>query len=191
MPDDDRMDEAREVANDTPGVEATDGDDQVLMSESSDVEQTPAGETGAPEQPQVSLEELQALKADLENARKRMVREQTRAVEHATRHLVNRLVPVIDHFNLAIEHGEAGSGVPLAFKELMEILSAEGLAEIDAQPGEPFDPAVHHALTVHPDPRAEHDTVSQVHRRGYSFKGHVLRAPEVVVAQPAGTDQEA
>jgi hypothetical protein len=28
------------------------------------------------------------------------------------------------------------------------------------------------------------DTVSQVHRPGFRFKEHVLRAPEVVVAQP-------
>jgi molecular chaperone GrpE len=191
MYDDDRMDEAREVADHTPGVEAEQAEGQVLMSESSDVEQIPAGEAGAPAEPQVSLAELQRLKADLENARKRMVREQTRAVEHATRNLVNRLMPVIDHFNLAIEHGEAGSGVQLAFKELMEILSAEGLAEIDAQPGEPFDPGVHHALNVHQDPGVDHEQVSQVHRRGYSFKGQVLRAPEVVVAQPTGADEEA
>jgi molecular chaperone GrpE len=191
MHEDDRMDEAREVVDHTPGVDATDAEDQVLMSESSDVEQTPAGEAGIPAEPQVSLAELQRLKADYENDRKRMVREQSRIIEYASRNLVARLVPVIDHFNLAIEHGEAGSGVQLAFKELMEILSTEGLAEIDAQPGEPFDPGVHHAVTVHPDADVDHDTVSQVHRRGYSFKGHVLRAPEVVVAQPEGTDEEA
>ena len=184
MHDDDRIDEAREVAEHTPGVDVEESEDQVLMSETSDVEQTPAGES----EPQVSLAELQALKADLENARKRMVREQTRSVEHATRALVDRLIPVIDHFNLAIEHGEAGSGVQLAFKELIEILSAEGLSEIEVEAGEAFDPGVHHALTVHPDPEVAHDTVSQVHRRGYSFKGHVLRAPEVVVAQPITTE---
>ena len=98
---------------------------------------------------------------------------------------------MIDHFNLAIEHGEAGDGVQLAFKELIEILGSEGLTEIDVHEGEPFDPAIHHALTVYPDPKVEHDTVGQVHRRGYSFKGHVLRAPEVVVAQPAPTDEQA
>ena len=74
--------------SDTPGVEVTDGDDQVLMSESSAVEQTPAGEAAASPDSQVSLAELQALKADLENTRKRMMREQTRAVEHATSDLV-------------------------------------------------------------------------------------------------------
>lgn len=187
---DDRIDEAREVASGTPGVEVTDGDDQVLMSESSESEQTPAGEAMASPDSQVSVAELQALKADLENARKRMMREQTRAVEHATRDLVNRLVPVIDHFNLAIEHGEAGDGVQLAFKELIEILSGEGLTEIEVREGEPFDPGVHHALTVYADPQVEHDTVGQVHRRGYSFKGHVLRAPEVVVAQPEAKDEQ-
>jgi molecular chaperone GrpE len=185
MHDGDRIDDAREVAEQTPGVEVEDVQDQILMSETSDVEQTPAGET----EPQVSVAELQALKADLENARKRMLREQTLKLEHATRSLVTRLIPVIDHFNLAIEHGEAGDGVQLAFKELMDILSAEGLSEVEVQAGEAFDPGIHHALTVHPSPDVDHDTVSQVHRKGYSFKGHVLRAPEVVVAQPTHEEE--
>ncbi|MGH2756032.1 MAG: nucleotide exchange factor GrpE [Actinomycetota bacterium] len=189
--EDDRIDEARSVAEDTPGVEAEESEGQVLMSESSDVERTPAGESaGSSTEPTVPLEDYQRLQAEIENFRKRMIRDQTRSVELATKGLVERLLPVLDHFNLAIEHDEAGSGVQLAFKELIEILGAEGLQEIEVQPGEVFDPAVHHGVDVYTDPQAEHETVGQVRRRGYSFKGHVFRAPEVVVAQPAGTDEE-
>lgn len=173
----------REVA----GGDAEEADEQVLLAESSDQERIPLGDlpsASAEPQPGVSVAELQAMKADLENARKRMVREQTRATEYATKELMRRLMPVLDHFQLAVAHGEAGDGIQLALKELMDVLASEGLAEIDVSEGTPFDPAIHHALATQPDASVSVDTVSQVHRRGFRFKDHVLRAPEVVVAQP-------
>ena len=175
-------DDAREVAETTPGVDAADGDDQMLLSESSTEEQTPLGELV--DEPAVTIEELQRMKAELENSRKRMKREQTRSVAYATEVLMRKMLPVVDHFQLAVDHDEAGDGVKLALKELMEVLSSEGLEEIDAPAGTPFDPTVHHALATQPDPDVTEDTVTQVHRRGYRFKERVLRAPEVVVAQP-------
>jgi molecular chaperone GrpE len=151
------------------------------MDETSTTEQTPAGDLPDTEPDYKDLY-LRAL-ADADNTRKRMMKQQTQTAEYATRDLVKRLLPVIDHFNLAIDHGEAGDGVQLAFKELMEALASEGLAEIEVAEGAEFDPTIHHALTTMPDPGAEHDTVRQVHRKGYRFRDHVLRAPEVVVAQ--------
>ena len=164
------------------------------MEETSAVEQEPVpapapGEAPGDE-PQLSVDELQRLKADLENTRKRMIREQSRALEYATKDVMKKLIPVIDHFRLAIEHGEGGSGIELALKELMEVLAAEGLEEIEVTEGTPFDPTLHHALATHPDPGVETDTVKQVHRNGFRFKEHILRAPEVLVAQPVETTQE-
>ena len=183
--------DAEEVAETTPGVDAQDGTDQMLLSESSEEERTPLGSVADEgPAPSVSIEELQLMKAELENARKRMVREQTRATEYATKELMRRLIPVLDHFNLAVEHGEAGEGVQIALKELIDVLGAEGFEEIDVPVGTTFDPTIHHALATQPDPEASEDTVTQVHRRGYRFKDHVLRAPEVVVGQPTGSPDD-
>jgi molecular chaperone GrpE len=140
--------------------------------------------TSSPREEELSIGELQRIKADLENDRKRMMREQTRALQYASRDVSKRMLPVIDHLRLAIEHGEGGPGVVLAFKELLDVLAAEGLEEIEVEPGEPFDPRIHHALSTRTDPSVETDTVEEVTRRGYRFKDHVLRSPEVVVAQP-------
>jgi molecular chaperone GrpE len=138
-----------------------------------------------PEQPpELSVEELQRLKADLENDRKRMIREQSRALQYSSRDLIKRMLPVLDHLRLAIEHGEGGPGVELAFKELLDVLQAEGFEEIVVEKGDPFDPMIHHALSSHTDPSVEVDSVAEVTRRGYRFKDHILRSPEVVVAQP-------
>lgn len=184
--------DARKVGQSTPGVDAEEGDEQMLLAESPDQEQTPLGDVAsasAEPEPGLSVAELQAMKADLENARKRMVREQTRATEYATKELMRRLIPVLDHFRLAVAHGEAGDGIQLALKELMDVLASEGLTEIDVSEGTPFDPTIHHALATRADASVSIDTVSQVHRRGFRFKDHVLRAPEVVVAQPVDEEE--
>ena len=192
--------EGDKVAQETPGVTSREERGQVLMDESSSVEQQPVPAPGealgdppipdALDEPQISLDELQRLKADLDNTRKRMIREQSRAIEYAAKDVMKRLIPVIDHFRLAIEHGEGGSGIELAMKELMDVLTSEGLEEIDVTEGTPFDPTLHHALATHPDPEVEVDTVKQVHRTGFRFKEHILRAPEVLVAQPVEREAE-
>jgi molecular chaperone GrpE len=182
--------EASRVAESTPGVTAHEGRSQILMDESSDSEQTPVPklveDTGAIRDlaPEISLDELQRLKADLENDRKRMVKQHNQRLEYATRELMQKMIPVLDHFKLAIEHGEGGPGVQIALKELLEVLASEGLEEIDVPEGTPFDPQVHHALSSHADPEVKVDTVMQVHRPGYRYKEHMLRSAEVMVAQP-------
>ena len=182
--------EGDKVADETPGVTSREDGGQVLMDESSSVEQQPVPAPGeapgddASDGPQLSVDELQHLKADLENTRKRMIREQSKALEYATKDVMKKMIPVIDHFRLAIEHGEGGNGIEMALKELLDVLASEGLEEIEVSEGTPFDPAFHHALATHSDPQVEVDTVKQVHRGGYRFKDHILRAPEVLVAQP-------
>lgn len=195
--------EGDRVADDTPGVTSREEDGQVLMEESSATEQQPVPAIGSPltpeapgddaatEEPSLSVDELQRLKADLENTRKRMIREQSRALEYATKDVMKRLIPVIDHFRLALDHGEGGSGIELALKELMDVLASEGLEEIEVAEGTPFDPTLHHALAIHSDPAVEVETVKQVHRSGFRFKDHILRAPEVLVAQPVEREETA
>jgi molecular chaperone GrpE len=166
----------------------------VLLEETSDQEQIPLGEIAdlgdRSAEPQLSVAELQRMKADLENARKRMVKEQTRLTEYATRRLVERFLPVLDHFQLALDHGEGGKGVELAVRQLSDILTSEGLEEIDVAEGTEFDPRVHHAVATYEDPSVSVDTVTKVQRRGYEFKGQSVRSPEVVVAQPTQEKEE-
>ncbi len=180
---------AQKVANETPGVSSANTDNQVLMEETSDEEQRPAGarqqEVEGPDYRDLHLRAV----ADLDNFRKQAQKRQTEAVQYATKDLAKNLLPVLDHFRLAIEHGEASDGVQIAFKELLEVLAAEGLQEIEVHEGSPFDPNLHHALTTVPDASVEFETVKQVHRQGYRFKDHLVRAPEVVVALPAGNEE--
>jgi molecular chaperone GrpE len=173
-------------STEVPGVSAhKDEHGPVLLEETSDQEQVPVGEIQEPSpEPELSVAELQRVKADLENARKRMLKEQTRITEYASRRLVEKFLPVLDHFRLALEHGEGGKGIELAIRQAEDVLAAEGLEEVDVPEGTEFDPRVHHAVATYRDPSVTTDTVTKVQRRGYNFKGQSLRSPEVVVAQP-------
>jgi molecular chaperone GrpE len=158
----------------------------VLLEETSEQEQVPLGEIQEPPpEPELSVAELQRVKADLENARKRMLKEQTRITEYASRRLVEKFLPVLDHFQLALDHGEGGKGIELAIRQAVDVLAGEGLQEVDVPEGTEFDPRLHHAVATYRDPSVAVDTVTKVQRRGYNFKGQFLRSPEVVVAQPA------
>jgi molecular chaperone GrpE len=170
-------------------ISSREGDSQVLMDETSEFEQQPVAEgvvegDGGSEERNF-LADLQRLQADFENYRKRSQREQSLAGTRAESRLVEKLLPVLDNFELVLAHGEGGSGVQLVFKELVETLRVLGLEAIDAE-GQPFDPRLHEAVETTEDPTVTEEKVSKVHRRGYSFKGELLRPPMVVVAKPAG-----
>ncbi len=135
------------------------------------------------------LDHLQRLKAEFENYRKRVLREQTRAVELASESLVSRLLEVLDEFELALvaaEHETASEkfvrGVEMVYAKLIDVLKAEGLERIDPR-GEPFDPELHEAL-LQSDAGGEGEPyVEEVLRTGYLLKGRVLRPAGVKVGR--------
>ena len=134
------------------------------------------------------LDHLQRLKAEFDNYRKRVLKEQTRAVEMAAEPLVRRLLEVLDEFDLALMAAERRPdfdrflhGVELVYAKLLEILRSEGLERIDAD-GVPFDPEQHEALMQTGDGAGE-PVVADVLRQGYKLKGHVIRPAGVKVAR--------
>ena len=142
--------------------------------------------TEAREQAQTYLEHLQRLQAEFDNYRKRVLREQTTAVELASEPVMRRLLEVLDEFELALMHAAEKPdydrflhGVELVFAKLADALKAEGLEKIDAQ-GKPFDPELHEALLQSGDGDGE-PMVVDVLRNGYTLRGRVLRPAGVRV----------
>jgi molecular chaperone GrpE len=134
------------------------------------------------------LAHLQRLQAEFENYRKRVLREQTRAVDFATEPLMSRLVEVLDEFELALVAAEQRPdfdkflrGVEIVYAKLLDILRAEGLERIDAG-GRPFDPTEHEALFQVEGEDGE-PYVADVLRSGYRLKGRVIRPAGVKVAR--------
>src|SRR5437870_2072370 len=131
---------------------------------------------------------LQRLKAEFDNYRKRVLKEQTRAVEMASEPLMRRLLEVLDEFDLALMAAERKPdfekflhGVELVYAKLMDILRSEGLERIEAQ-GKPFDPEYHEALMQSGEGDGE-PVVADVFRPGYTLKGRVLRPAGVKVVR--------
>ena len=136
------------------------------------------------------LDDLLRLKAEFENYRKRVVKEQTALIERASQQLVERLMPVLDNFELALiaadrskDYDSLVRGVEIVYGELMDLLHREGLQKIEAL-GKPFDPNQHEAVLEVGDGPAEGDpVVAEVVRNGYTLKGRVLRPAMVKVVR--------
>jgi len=153
-----------------------------------DVEGAPA-QADAGERAAEYLADLKRLKAEFENYRKRVLREQTRALELAAEPLVAKLLEVVDEFELALMAAEAKPdfdrflhGVELVYAKLMDILRSEGLDRIEAE-DRPFDPERHEALLQAEGEADGEPYVADVLRAGYTLKGRVIRPAGVRVGR--------
>jgi molecular chaperone GrpE len=138
------------------------------------------------------LEALQRLKAEFDNYRKRVAREQETLALRASERLVKQLLPMLDDLEraveAAVEHGELKleDGVRLVHRALANMLSREGLVEVETDGA--FDPHTQEALLSQPA-EAPEGTVIQVVQKGYRLGDHVLRPARVVVSSGApGSD---
>ncbi|HEY6961814.1 MAG TPA: nucleotide exchange factor GrpE [Gaiellaceae bacterium] len=126
------------------------------------------------------LDSLQRLKAEFDNYRKRVARDQQELVARAAERLVKELLPVLDDLERAMNHeGDIDEGVRLIHRQLAESLTKEGLTEIPTE-GK-FDPHTQEALLSQPSDEEE-GTVIQVLQKGYMLGAHVLRPARVVVS---------
>lgn len=123
------------------------------------------------------------LQAEFDNYRKRTTKQLGEASDRGVGAILQRLLPVLDDLERAIEHGEGGEGIALVYKGLKEVLESEGLEEIPALEV-PFDPHVHEAVQSVDDPEVAEPMSKQVWRRGYAHRERVLRPAMVVVARP-------
>ena len=131
------------------------------------------------------LDALQRLKAEFDNYRKRVARDQQELAARAHERLVKELVPVLDDLERALEFAAAHEevqledGVRLVHRALAGALAKEGLAEI-ATEGK-FDPHTQEALLSQTSSEPE-GSVIQVLQKGYRLGDHVLRPARVVVS---------
>jgi molecular chaperone GrpE len=131
------------------------------------------------------LDHLRRLQAEFDNYRKRVLKEQTDAVERAAAPTIQRLLEVLDDFDLALmsandkpDFDRFLHGVELVYAKLADTLKAEGLERIDAL-GKPFDPEQHEALMQTGE--GDHLVVADVLRPGYTLRGRVIRPAGVRV----------
>jgi molecular chaperone GrpE len=134
------------------------------------------------------LDHLRRLQAEFDNYRKRVVKEQTQAIEFAAEPLARRLLEVVDDFELALmaaadrpDFDKFLHGVELVYAKLADAMKAEGLEKIAAE-GTLFDPELHEALMQTGEGDGD-PVVADVLRPGYTLRGRVIRPAGVRVSR--------
>lgn len=128
-------------------------------------------------------------RADLDNFRKRALREKEEAIRYANNGLLERLLPVIDNFELGLDAARNAAdtasillGMSMVHKQLQDFLKTNGLEEVQAE-GEAFDPNKHDAVSQEFSAEVPEGHVVRQVRKGYKIKDRLVRASSVVVSK--------
>ncbi len=164
--------------------------DERKDAESEDtVEEEPVSENGSVEEavPEDPIKmQLLRLQADFQNFRKRAEREKEGTIRYANERLLIQLLDVADNFERALgsekEHDNFYHGMEMIHTQLVEVLTKNGLEEIESD-GEPFDPALHNAVLVEASDMVKPDHIIQTLQKGYRLNGKVVRPAMVKVAK--------
>lgn len=123
--------------------------------------------------------------ADFENFRKRSEREKNDFFKYALAGTIRELLPVLDNFDRALEHAEAGDdfhkGVLMIYKQLASVLEKAGVKVID-DAGVHFDPNIHEGVVREEDPSVPSQTVVAILQKGYFLHDRLIRPAMVKVA---------
>ena len=190
------------AATDTDDIDEADA--TTAAEEAEEADETDETEQVAPEAID-PLEELRAEaarwqdlalrgQADLDNYRKRMVREKEDAIKYANAALLESLLPVLDNFNLGLDAASSEEsstiyqGMAMVRKQINEFLADCGVEEI-ATEGAVFDPNLHEALGQEFSDAIPEGTIIREHRKGYKLKDRLLRASKIVVSKGAPVEE--
>lgn len=144
------------------------------------------------------LDGWQRARAELVNARKRWERESAQTYANALADSAARLLSMIDDFERAIRtmpNNLSGltwiDGILLIYRKLQTILEQQGVVPIEAEPGTPFDPTYHQAVTHEPHDTYEAGTVIVEFQKGYKLGDRIVRPAMVRVSSgPPPADSE-
>jgi molecular chaperone GrpE len=137
-------------------------------------------------------ERLLRTTADFDNFKKRAARERQEAIKFANESLIQKIVPVLDNFEMALAAAQSSStdglkslseGVAMIHAQLRQALAESGLEEISAT-GQVFDPNLHEAVSQQESSEIAEGHVLQQLRKGYKLRERLIRPATVIVAKP-------
>ena len=164
-------------ANDTDGTGQNPG--------SASVEDTPEAKA------QKTWEMLVRTTADFDNYKKRSARERAEAVKYANEALLEKLITVLDNFDMALAAAQSAqaqsvealkTGIAMIHQQLRGVLAESGLTEVDAT-GQAFDPNLHEAISQQENSELPEGHVIQQIRKGYRLRERLLRPASVIVSK--------
>jgi molecular chaperone GrpE len=130
--------------------------------------------------------------ADLDNFRKRALKERDELRKYAIEGVLKDLIPVADNLERALTHagasgGALADGVAMISKQFLGGLEKHGAKPFDPK-GQQFDPQFHEAMSQMPREGVEAGTVIEVYQRGWMLHDRLVRPAMVVIAsgEPGG-----
>ncbi len=163
-------------------------------------EATPAPEAASEEsQLKTDLERFRDLalrsQADFDNFRKRAARDKDDAVKYANASFLERLIPILDNFELGLTAARANaadspilSGMDMVSRQLNDFLLSTGVEPVAAE-GQKFDPNLHEAVAQEASDNIAEGYVVRQLRKGYKLRDRLLRPATVVVSKGKGNDE--
>lgn len=129
------------------------------------------------------------LAADMENLRRRTVREKDEIRQYATGRVLEDMISVLDNLGFGLTAAKAPNaeiktlvgGIGMVADQLKNVLGQHGLKEINPV-GQAFDPNQHESIAAQPSAEVAEGNVSQVVRIGYSLNGRLLRPASVILS---------
>ena len=132
--------------------------------------------------------------ADLENYRKRMLREKDELRQYAAANVVEDIIPILDNLGLGIAAAKQQTdvkaivdGIGLVLEQFKSTLGRHGLKEVNPV-GQPFDHNLHESIAHQPSDAVPAENVLQVVRMGYTLNGRLLRPASVIVSSGVATE---
>ena len=141
---------------------------------------------------------LLRIQAEMQNLRRRTEQDVERAHKFGQEKFAGELLVVMDNLERAVDAaGDHDSevvkaiheGVNLTLKSFADCFAKFHIEAVDPE-GEPFDPALHQAMSIQENGRVEPDTVIAVMQKGYTLHGRVLRPAMVIVSAEPATQRE-
>ena len=167
-------------------VEAVEGGAEAKASRDTDEEETAKLRREIADLRDRSMRTL----ADFDNFRKRAERERQESRKYALLEPLRDFIEIVDNLGLALSASgstdDLKRGVEMIHRQMQDLLRRHGVKEIEAL-NQPFDPALHEAVSREEDPTVTKATVVGELRRGYLLHDRLLRPSMVKVAVPSET----
>lgn len=181
---------AERVGDEEQTIEASPVDDEHLLDDETSFVKVRDQVNALEKQVEFYKDQAIRVQAELENVRRRMEQEVTKARKFGVERLVAELVPVVDSLMRGLEGTKSDDpnvkmmrqGMELTLDMLLKLLEKNGITTIDPKVGEAFDPMQHEAMSMRQDEQASSHTILQVLQKGYALHGRVVRAAMVIVA---------
>ena len=133
---------------------------------------------------------LLRLAAEMDNLRKRTIREVEQARKFAVERFAKEVLMVKDSLEMgqqaAVAEGATidaiREGLEITMKQVSSMFDKFSIKQIEAE-GQPFNPELHEAMAMQPSPELEPNTVMFVMQQGYTINDRVLRPARVMVSK--------